>query len=58
MFKNYLTIAIRNIARHKVYSFINIVGLAIGMACCALIMLYVQHELSYYLIYGAGAGGV
>ncbi len=47
MFKNYLTIAIRNIARHKVYSFINIAGLAIGMACCALILLYVQHELSY-----------
>ena len=47
MFKNYLTIAIRNIARYKVYSFINIAGLAIGMACCALILLYVQHELSY-----------
>ena len=47
MLKNYLTVAIRNIARHKVYSFINIAGLAIGMACCALIMLYVQHELSY-----------
>jgi putative ABC transport system permease protein len=47
MFRNYLTVAIRNIARHKVYSFINIAGLAIGMACCALILLYVQHELSY-----------
>ena len=46
MFKNYLTTAIRNITRHKVYSFINIAGLAIGMACCALILLYVQHELS------------
>jgi len=47
MFRNYLTVAIRNIARHKVYSFINIAGLAIGMACCALILMYVQHELSY-----------
>ena len=47
MLKNYLTIAIRNLARYKVYSFINIAGLAIGMACCALIMLYVQYELSY-----------
>lgn len=47
MFRNYLTIAIRNIARYKIYSFINIAGLAMGMACCALIMLYVQHELSY-----------
>jgi putative ABC transport system permease protein len=47
MLKNYITIAIRNLARHKVYSFINIAGLAIGMACCALIMLYVQHELRY-----------
>ena len=47
MFKNYLIVAIRNIARYKVYSFINIAGLATGMACCALILLYVQHELSY-----------
>ncbi|MDP6042212.1 MAG: ABC transporter permease, partial [Candidatus Latescibacteria bacterium] len=51
MFKNYLTIAIRNIARHKIYSFINIAGLAIGMACCVLIMLYVHHELSYDTFY-------
>ena len=47
MFSNYLTVAIRNIARYKVYSFTNIAGLAIGMACCALIVLYVQFELSY-----------
>jgi len=47
MLKNYLKIALRNIKRHKGYSFINIVGLAIGMACCILILLWVQDELSY-----------
>lgn len=47
MFKNYLKIALRNIVRHKVYSTLNIAGLAIGMACCILILLWVQHELSY-----------
>ncbi|MCP4726342.1 MAG: FtsX-like permease family protein, partial [bacterium] len=47
MFKNYLKITIRNFMRQKGYSFINIAGLAIGMACCILIMLYVQDEMSY-----------
>ena len=47
MFKNYLKIALRNIQRHKVYSLINISGLAVGMACCILIFLYVKSELSY-----------
>jgi len=47
MLKNYMIVAVRNILRHKGYSFINIVGLAIGMACCILIMLWVQDELSY-----------
>ncbi|MFQ5824979.1 MAG: ABC transporter permease [bacterium] len=47
MFKNYLKIALRNIKRQKVYSFINIAGLAIGMACTILILLWVQDELSY-----------
>jgi putative ABC transport system permease protein len=47
MFKNYLKIAIRIIRRHKGFSFINIAGLAIGMACCILILLWVQDELSY-----------
>jgi putative ABC transport system permease protein len=47
MFRNYLKVALRNILRHKGYSFINISGLAIGMACCILILLYVQHELSF-----------
>ncbi len=47
MFKNYLKIAFRNLLKHKGYTFINIAGLAIGMACCILILLYVQNELSY-----------
>ena len=47
MIKNYLKIALRNLARHKGYSFINITGLAIGMACCILILLWVQDELSF-----------
>jgi len=47
MFNNYLKVSVRNLIRNKGYSFINIVGLAIGMACCALIMLWVIDELSY-----------
>ena len=47
MIRNYLTIAIRNLLRQPVYSLINIVGLAIGMAACMLIVLYIQDELSY-----------
>ncbi|HEX9972555.1 MAG TPA: ABC transporter permease, partial [bacterium] len=45
--KNYLKIALRNIRKHKGYSFINIAGLAIGMATCILILLWVEDELSY-----------
>ncbi len=47
MFRNYFKIAARNLVRNKGYSFINIFGLAIGMACTILILLWVQHELSY-----------
>jgi ABC-type antimicrobial peptide transport system permease subunit len=47
MLKNYLKISLRNIKTHKVYSFINITGLAIGIACCILIILWVQDELNY-----------
>lgn len=47
MLKNYLKIALRHLRRHKGYSLINIAGLAVGMACCLLILLYVQDELSY-----------
>lgn len=47
MLKNYMKIAWRNLRRHRAYSFINISGLAIGMACCMLILLWVQDELSF-----------
>ena len=47
MFRNHLVVAFRNLIRHKVYSVINIAGLAIGMACAVLILLWVQDELSY-----------
>ena len=47
MLKNYLKIAIRNLSRHPAYSFLNISGLAIGMAASILILLWGQNELSY-----------
>ena len=47
MFKNYLKITFRNLFKHRAYSFINIFGLAIGMTCTILILLWVQDELSY-----------
>jgi putative ABC transport system permease protein len=47
MFKNYLVTALRNIVRHKLYSFINIAGLAVGLACVIFVILFVRDELSY-----------
>ena len=47
MLKNYFKIAYRNLVKHKAYSFINTAGLAIGIACCILILLYVKDELTY-----------
>lgn len=47
MLRNYLKIALRNLAKHKVNTSINVAGLAIGMACCLLIVLYVRDEVSY-----------
>ena len=47
MLTNYLIIAYRNIARHKIFSAINIFGLAIGLATCLLIFQFVTFELSY-----------
>ncbi|MDQ6478299.1 ABC transporter permease [Dyadobacter sp. LHD-138] len=47
MFKNYLRIALRNLWKHKNYSFINIAGLAMGMAVSMLILMFVVHEYSY-----------
>lgn len=45
MFANYIKIAFRNLVRHKIYSAINIAGLAVGIACCVVIILYVADEL-------------
>jgi putative ABC transport system permease protein len=47
MFKNYFKTAFRNLLRNKVYSFINIAGLSLGLACCLLIFLYSKDEVSY-----------
>lgn len=47
MFKNYLKIAFRNLAKYKAFTFINVFGLAIGMASAILILLWVQDELNY-----------
>lgn len=47
MLRNYLKIALRNLAKHKANTAINVAGLAIGMACCLLIVLYVTDERSY-----------
>ncbi len=47
MFKNYFKTAYRNLQQNKIYSFINIAGLSLGLACAMLIMLYVKDEVSY-----------
>ena len=47
MLKNYIITAINNLIKNKLYSAINIIGLAIGLAACMLIVLYVQNETSY-----------
>ena len=47
MWRNYWTVAVRALAKSKTYSIINIAGLAIGMAACIMILLYVRYERSY-----------
>ena len=47
MLKNYFKISIRNLRKHKAYSLINVAGLAMGLACFTLIILFVQDEWSY-----------
>src|SRR6478672_10470258 len=47
MWRNYWTVAVRALAKSKTYSIINIAGLAIGMAACILILLYIRYEQSY-----------
>ena len=47
MWRNYLTVGFRTLVKNRTYAFINIFGLATGIAACLLILLYVRHELSY-----------
>ena len=47
MFRNHLKVALRNVRRNLAFSMINVSGLAIGMACCILILLWIQDELSF-----------
>ncbi len=51
MIRNYLLVAIRNLARHKLLAGINIIGLSMGVTVCVLIMLFVTHEMSYDLFH-------
>ena len=47
MLQTYLKVAWRNLKKNKVFSFINVFGLSIGLTCCMLISLYLYNELSY-----------
>jgi putative ABC transport system permease protein len=47
MIRNYLKVALRNLLKHKCYTFINILGLAVGIAASVLIFIYITHEMSY-----------
>lgn len=51
MFKNYLTTTLRNLWRNKIYSFLNIFGLAIGVTCASLIFLWMEDELQFDAVY-------
>ena len=47
MIRNYFKVALRSLLKSKFYSFINVIGLAVGLACCLLIVLFVRDELTY-----------
>ena len=47
MIRNYITTAIRNLLKHKGYSLVNVIGLALGLAGCVLMLLYIRYETSY-----------
>ena len=47
MWRHYLTVSLRSLAKNRTYAFINIFGLALGLAACLMILLYVRYELSY-----------
>lgn len=54
MIRNYLLIGIRNLLKHKVYTLINVTGLAIGLACFILIAVYIGHETSFDKFFANG----
>ena len=54
MLRIYLLVALRTLLRHKSYSFINLFGLSIGVACCTLIYLYVDHDLRFDAFHAKG----
>ena len=47
MWRNYVIVGLRALAKNRTYAFINIFGLALGLAACLLILLYVRYEMSY-----------
>ena len=47
MLKNHLLVALRGLRRHPGYALLNVAGLAVGVACCLFLLLFVQHERSY-----------
>ena len=47
MLQNYFKIALRNLLKHKIFSIINVAGLALGIACCTILALYIKDEFSY-----------
>jgi putative ABC transport system permease protein len=47
MFRNYFRIAVRNLIKNKIFSFINVFGLAVGLTCCMLIAAFLIDELNY-----------
>ena len=47
MFKNYLSLAVKNFRKQKLFSLINILGLTIGITCCLMIFLFILNEFSY-----------
>jgi putative ABC transport system permease protein len=47
MLRSYLRIALRTLRRRKNYTAVNVLGLTVGLACCALVAVFLQHELSW-----------
>ena len=56
MFRNYFLVAVRNLLKNKTFSSINIMGLALGMACSLLIFVWVKDERRVDAFYADGAG--